>query len=105
VSYELTPHARAQLLDIIRYRDEVAGPQNAIALDQRFRDLFDLIGTFGVPGSPRPDLLPEPYRVAVNDTYLVIWRPSAGDPSHRLITDIVDGRRDLGRVLADRMDD
>lgn len=104
MSYELTPQAQRDLNEAVYHRASVAGIVAASHLLGKFYNLFDLIGMFGVPGAERPEIIDPPHRVAVQDTFLIIWRPASDNLDHRVIVDIVDGRRDVSRLLSSRGD-
>ena len=96
--YELSPQALRDLDRIIRYRAREAGSANAAQLNADLKASFVTIGNYPLIGSTRRDLTRRPYRFWRKGVYWIVYEVDAarGQP---LIARVIDGRRDLARLL------
>jgi plasmid stabilization system protein ParE len=97
VDYELSAVARWQLDAILDYRRQKAGSISAIRLGASLTAGFEHIGAHPLSGRPRPDLTARPYRFWIKQGYWIVYQ--LRDTASPLIVAIIDGRRDIARLL------
>jgi len=97
LDYELSAIARWQLDTILDYRRQNAGRASAARLGASLTAGFEHVGAHPRSGRPRPDLTARPYRFWLKQGYWIVYQlRGAASP---LIVAIIDGRRDLARLL------
>ena len=95
--YRLSRRASREFDAIIHYRRQVAGDARAQKLEADLIGAFGLIASQPEVGSQRPDLSTRPYRFWFKQGYWIIYQLRG--TASPLIVAIIDGRRDIARLL------
>ena len=95
-AYRILPLAQADLFSTWLYLSERAGLEIALRMERRFYRAFEQLAQQPYAGHSRDDLTPLPLRFWSVPPYLVVYRP---DPLPIRIMRVLDGRRDLQRIL------
>lgn len=98
--YVLSPEAAADLIEIWRYIKQQSSLEVANHVESVIRDRIAFLSRTPGAGHSRSDLTDERVRFFPAYSYLIVYRPET-EPLQ--IVCILHGRRDLERVLADRL--
>jgi plasmid stabilization system protein ParE len=97
LDYKLSVVARRQLDTILDYRHQDAGRASAARLRASLTAGFEHVGAHPRSGRPRPDLTARPYRFWFKQGYWIV--DQLRGTASPLIVAIIDGRRDIARLL------
>lgn len=98
--YVLAPEAALDLVEIWRYINEQTGMDMAERVESVIRDRIGFLAGNPDLGHSRRDLTDQPVKFFSVYSYLIVYRPDT-DPLQ--VVCILHGRRDLERLLPDRL--